>query len=74
VEQGTAQPAAPTLRRRVPQASLAPGLRSSAVAPDAVEPAALPVAAEALSRYQARRQEATRILGESDEASDGRTR
>jgi signal transduction histidine kinase len=67
VEQGTAQPAAPTLRRRVPQASLAPGLRSSAVAPDAVEPAAL-------SRYQARRQEATRILGESDEASDGRTR
>jgi hypothetical protein len=32
------------------------------------------VAAEALSRYQARRQEATRILGESDEASDGRTR
>jgi signal transduction histidine kinase len=74
---GTAPPvekaAAPTLRRRVPQANLAPGLRTGAVASEAVEPVALPVAAQALSRYQARRQEATRLLGENDEAPDGRT-
>jgi len=73
VERETARPATPTLRRRVPQASLAPGLRSGAVAPEAAESTALPVAAEALSRYQARRQEATRVLDESDGARDGRT-
>jgi hypothetical protein len=45
----------PTLRRRVPQAHLAPGLRIIDMAPEPGDPSPLPVAAEALSRYQASR-------------------
>jgi hypothetical protein len=45
----------PTLRRRVPQAHLAPGLRIVTSAAEPADPAPLPVAAEALSRYQASR-------------------
>ena len=43
------------LRRRVPQAHLAPGLRIVPPGAEPVDPAPLPVAAEALSRYQASR-------------------
>jgi signal transduction histidine kinase len=45
----------PTLRRRMPQAHLAPGLRIVTSAAEPADPAPLPVAAEALSRYQASR-------------------
>jgi signal transduction histidine kinase len=45
----------PTLRRRVPQAHLAPGLRIAEPGGESADPAPLPVAAEALSRYQASR-------------------
>jgi hypothetical protein len=56
------------LRRRVPQASLAPGLRTP-VDRTATSPAAPPVApsaATALSRYQASRRAAQDDLGRED--------
>jgi hypothetical protein len=52
---GAASAVRPTLRRRVPQAHLAPGLRIVTAAAEPADPAPLPVAAEALSRYQASR-------------------
>lgn len=52
---GATSAARPTLRRRVPQAHLAPGLRIATSAAEPADPAPLPVAAEALSRYQASR-------------------
>ncbi len=52
---GATSAARPTLRRRVPQAHLAPGLRIATSAAEPAEPAPLPVAAEALPRYQASR-------------------
>ena len=52
---GATSAARPTLRGRVPQAHLAPGLRIATSAAEPAEPAPLPVAAEALSRYQASR-------------------
>jgi hypothetical protein len=64
----------PTLRRRVPQAHLAPGLR---IIPESAEtpadPGPLPVAAEALSRYQASRA-AARSLVDDDTADERSTR
>jgi hypothetical protein len=59
--------AKPTLRRRVPQAHLAPGLRIADV-PEAADPGPLPVAAAALSRYQASRAAANSAVG--NEAGD----
>ena len=65
-ENGSTSPAGrPGLRRRVPQAHLAPELRQ----PSADEPsAALPpdgAAASALSRYQASRQAAQAVVDET---------
>jgi len=61
----------PTLRRRVPQAHLAPGLRVVPPGPEAANPGPLPVAAEALSRYQASRAAARSLV--DDDAADGRS-
>jgi signal transduction histidine kinase len=63
-----------TLSRRVPQAHLAPELRRSAPRPDSVNPAPLPIAAEALVRYQANRRAAARALDDETQASDEETR
>jgi hypothetical protein len=63
-EDGTAA-ARPRLRRRVPQAHLAPGLR---IIPDPAppEPASAAVAGEALSRYQASRTAARAVVDGGD--------
>ena len=65
----------PTLRRRVPQAHLAPGLRIVTSAAEPADPAPLPVAAEALSRYQASRAAArSAVDGQvANEAADERS-
>ncbi len=64
--------ARPTLRRRVPQAHLAPGLRISGPDGDAAESGPLPVAAEALSRYQASRAAARSRMGDAVDERGGR--
>jgi hypothetical protein len=67
--------ARPSLRRRVPQAHLAPGLRIVPPGAEPVDPAPLPVAAEALSRYQASRAAArSAVDGQvANEAADERS-
>jgi hypothetical protein len=62
-------PVRPRLRRRVPQAHLAPGLR---VIPNRAdpEPAAPPATGEGLSRYQASRAAARAAVDDSDGAGD----
>ena len=72
---GAASAARPTLRRRVPQAHLAPGLRIVTSAAEPADPAPLPVAAEALSRYQASRAAArSAVDGQvANEAADERS-
>jgi signal transduction histidine kinase len=66
----------PTLRRRVPQAHLAPGLRvvtPTAETATAADPGPLPVAAEALSRYQASRAAARSVVDGGSTAADERS-
>jgi signal transduction histidine kinase len=72
---GAVSPARPTLRRRVPQAHLAPGLRIVTSSAEPADPAPLPVAAEALSRYQASRAAArSAVDGQvASEAADERS-
>ena len=72
---GAASAARPTLRKRVPQAHLAPGLRIVTSAAEPADPAPLPVAAEALSRYQASRAAARSAVGGqvANEAADERS-
>jgi signal transduction histidine kinase len=61
----------PALRRRVPQAHLSPGLRTVPADTEPAGPEALPVAAEALSRYQASRAAARSVV--DDEPADERS-
>jgi hypothetical protein len=80
---GNAAPARPRLRRRVPQAHLAPGLR---VIPNPAEPAPAATAtvatadttpqlgAEGLSRYQANRAAARAVVDGDGDAPDGAER
>jgi signal transduction histidine kinase len=68
VPAGEPQKARPTLRRRIPQAHLAPGLRIVPPRGAPADPAPLPVAAEALSRYQASRAAARSVV---DRDTDG---
>jgi hypothetical protein len=67
--------ARPTLRRRVPQAHLAPGLRIVTSTAEPADPAPLPVAAAALSRYQASRAAARSAVDGpvANEAADERS-
>jgi hypothetical protein len=62
----------PTLRRRVPQAHLAPGLRLNHPDVDVAESGPLPVVAEGLSRYQASRAAARSRVGDALDERNGR--